>query len=166
MGYINSLESGRDGSYNTMFELYEIELKLTNLGMKNWKEVNAMLFDFIEFLIEELKTNPEDFHLLREIKKMSKLSFKFWTSPDPMDYVTSLADKMAEIGDDTDRLSKIIKETRREIEHVNIPEIISILEYLKYEKAKILVGSSTMMSNPVFTDLKKGDIHEEEYMKV
>lgn len=54
-------------NYRTIFTLFELEIKLTNKGLKNWASVVATVFSFIKKTKNDVEKGEEGLHFFKEI---------------------------------------------------------------------------------------------------
>ena len=114
-----------------------------------------------------MEKGGSEFPLFEEIRRISQISYKYYKVPDPLDNVQTLADEMINLGQETQRYSKLLKDTYSEsvVENINLPEIIQILGDLTYENAKIIISSKKILKEGAFPDLQDNEILQEKWMK-
>lgn len=75
---------------NSMYALFGISISLTEKGLENLNDIIEAVFAFLHLL----ETEPVDYELFKELKKMEENSFRFQTEKDALenveDYVVNL----------------------------------------------------------------------------
>lgn len=96
---------------------------------------------------------------------MSKFTFDYYKVPDPLDNVQALADEMSLLGRYPERYNKLLIDTYEEtlFENVDIEEVVSLMDKITYQNAKIMISGKYVLESDLF---KKGSKEiKEQWMK-
>ena len=80
-------------SFITCFDLIQIEITLTSLGLQKYEEVLSLVHEYLDYLLNW--TKEQSICLFEESKFMSEIGFKqAYKVCDPWDNVTELATEL------------------------------------------------------------------------
>ena len=99
---------------------------------------------------------------------MSKCSFEYFKVADPLDNVQAIADELVLLGNETERYSHIILDTYEEAFYgsYDLTEIVSLLEEVTYDNAKIVISGKDILSSDIFDpETAQSEVVKEQYMK-
>ena len=82
LNFISSCHSTLSAEPRTAFRLFTFELDLTDSGMKNYKMVLAIVFEYLRVVKDEWLTDGKGVNLFNECKLISNLSYEIYSVPD------------------------------------------------------------------------------------
>ena len=96
--YISEIEMDDNREIKTAFKLLTLELTLTDTGMKAFREILAIVFEYLRKVTEEWLADGQTLDLFDEYRTLSKLSYDIYTVPEYMDdHVNLLAENLLSI---------------------------------------------------------------------
>ena len=96
--YISEIEMDDNQAMKTAFKLLSLELTLTDTGMKAFREILAIVFEYLRRVTEEWLADGQTLDLFDEYRTLSKLSYDIYTVPEYMDdHVNLLAENLLSI---------------------------------------------------------------------
>ena len=91
LNLISSCQSILSSEPKTAFRLFTFEINLTDSGIKNYKKVLAIAFEYLRVVKDEWLTDGKGVDLFNECKLISKLSYDIYSVPEQLDSVCAIA---------------------------------------------------------------------------
>ena len=131
-------------TYSTQFSQFAISLSLTDIGLKNVKEVIGLAF----FYINKIKENGVNNEIFNETKNINEIKFKFLEKKSRYgSYMSSLSSNMF----DYDYQDIMYGDYRQN--HLNQTVIMDFLNSLSVENSLIFIGSKNRLEHNIEKDL-------------
>jgi insulysin len=131
-------------TYSTQFSQFAISLSLTDIGLKNVREVISLAF----FYINKIKENGVNNEIFNETKNINEIKFKFLEKKSRYgSYMSSLSSNMF----DYDYQDIMYGDYRQN--HLNQTVIMDFLNSLSVENSLIFIGSKNRLKHSLEKDL-------------
>ena len=144
-GYVQSIEVDASDVLKSAFRILTLEFELTETGVLAYREVIALVFEYLRIVRDEWLANDETLSLFEEYRTISQLSYDIYTVPDAEENVCYLAGLMVDIHDPRKLLKKAA--AMPVVDDYDIKDIRQWLEEFSYENCKMILMGKGILSN-------------------